>query len=1134
MRLFYLILVIWMPIILKAQNWSEIRDIEVQQTGIRDIQPEKFTLYSINDNTIKQILWSAPDESFGVKNSEIILSVGLPENKVDSFRIVRYSMMESELSQKYPDIRTFIGVSTQETGTKIRIDYTSEGFRAVVSSIDKDKIFIDHYQRGDKNTRIVYFKKDYKRKPSWGCQVDESFIKSQGIDHHLKWEERTGDCVFRSYRLAQAATGEYSNYFGADDPSESGLVLSAVTTGINRINEVYESEVAVRLILVANTDQVFYYNPATDPYTGSNASAMLTENTPNCNSVIGSNNYDIGHIFSAQGNNGVAYLSSVCNNTLKAGGVTISVTPVNDPFYIDYVAHEMGHQFGGNHTQNNGCNRNSPTAMEPGSASSIMGYAGICPPNVQSNSDAYFHAISLQEIKAFLMVGGASCDQIIPNYNNVAPVVLANPDYTIPKSTPFVLTLSATDADNDAMVYAWDQMDAQTATMPPATTNTSGPTFRSINFTSAPYRYFPNLTSILSGANTNTWEVLPSVGRTMNFRGVVRDVQEAGTGGCNSEDNVVVTTVAAAGPFLITSQNTPTTWVETQQANITWDVAGTTGNGINCSTVDILLSYNGGQSFSTVLATGVANNGSYNITVPFGLTTTGRIMVKANGNIFFDINNANITIDPGVLSFSLEANPANIGICPGQSKNIIVNVNPILGYTQAVTLSLPGLPSGFSASFGVNPVIPGNTTVLTITNNSAPVGTTNQTLNGVSGSINKNISLVLISNNGLSLGLPSLTVPANNSINQNIRPAFSWTPLANASRYDIQITRSSNFSEVIFNIENIAATSLTFSGYLEGGTVYFWRVRGENDCNTGNWSSPFTFTTESCYYYPASDLPIPIPSSGAQTINSYKLISDKGTITDLDVLNLTGLHSYIDDLRFTMFSPSGTSVIIWNRPCDNHQNFNINFNQAAPAGSWPCPPTNAGTFRPSNTINTFNNLSLKGQWRLRVEDLFNLDGGSLNSWGIKTCVNNFCRLTVDNAFSRGAGSLYDAVLCAQSGDTIRFSNSLNNDTIYLGNLNLSIDKDLVLECNILRNIHIISTSSSPLIVNSAPGAGLGLRIKGLHIHSSNSNIGAVDNRGKLILENVYLYTFSPGGTATIENKSGGTAEITGDCRIIRD
>lgn len=1128
MRVLLFLLTFIIPLVTYGQRWELVDEKGIPEKGIKDITPLRYAVYHLDDQDMKRRLFNAPEEYVGVKQSTTIITVALLNGESDEFRMVRYSMMEEELENQYPDIRTFHGISTTIPGRKIRIDYTEQGFRAVVTTPDMDKIYIDHFQRGDKEHRVVYRKKDYKLTPTWGCNVDEEFIKSQMKPKDSG--ERVGDCLFRSYRLAQAATGEYSNYHGATSSAQSGLVLSAVTTGINRINEVYEAEIAVRLILVGNTNQVFYYNPATDPYTASNASTMLGENISTCNTQIGSANYDVGHVFGALGNNGVAYLNAVCG-TNKAGGVTTSTQPVNDPFFIDYVAHEMGHQFGGNHTQNNNCNRNNSTAMEPGSASSIMGYAGICAPNVQSNSDAYFHAINLQEIKTFLQSGGGSgCDQFIPNYSNTPPIVTAQPNYSIPKSTPFVLTLAATDPDGDAILYGWDQMNNQTATMPPVATSTTGPAFRSIYFTSSPSRYFPNIATVLAGNTANTWEVVPSVGRTLNFRGVARDFSESSTASCNSEINVVVTTVAAAGPFAVTSQNTATTWLEGQTATVTWNVSGTTDNGINCANVDILMSYDGGLTYPVILANTVSNDGSQDIVVPSGTTSTARFMIKGSGNIFFDVNNANITVDPGGPTFNLSRNPASHTICVGQSKSFTVSVTPVLGFSNPVTLSLPGLPAGYSASFNVNPVLPGNDVILTITNISAPTGTTNQTIQGVSGSITRTVNVSLVSSNDGNLSSPVLSIPANLSTSVSIRPTFNWGAVAGATGYQFQLSRRNDFAVLGADITGLSTPSYAYMQYLEGGSEFFWRVRAVNDCISGPWSMIFMFTTETCYVYSASDLPISISSQGTPTINSYRPVIDKGGITDVDVIQLSGTHSYVDDLRFTLFAPSTNNVRIWDRPCGGDANFNINFNQSASPGTWPCPPTNGGTYQPSNSLNTFNGLSLTGQWRLQVEDLANQDGGSLETWGMKTCVNNFCRLMVDNPFPRGAGSLYDAIQCALDGDTIRFQTNIDNDTIWLADQNLIIAKQIVIECQSQRNIHVMSASEGTLIDNSASSTGL--KIKGLHLHGTSNTNAVIVNRGILELEDVFLYRDNASASSSVLNRSGASIVVKGICEEI--
>lgn len=1129
--IFVLTLFLFILNMLTAQSWDIISESEVTIKNIRDIIPENFKVYKIDDKELKSKLWQAPKEgSSSLNSSDCIINVGLADGSIDQFKIIQYEMMEPELAKEYPYIRTFYGISVQDNMTSIRIDYTLQGFRAVVTSPELGKIYVDHFQRDDSNIRIAYFRNDYKNTNVWECTFDEN-TKVRNHDENPK-NNRIGDCQLRTYRLAQAANGEYSNYHGATSSAQSGLVLSAVTTVINRVNQVYEAEVAVRLLLVANTTQLFYYNSSTDPYTNNNGGTMLGENISTCNSVIGSANYDIGHVFST-GGGGVAYLGCVCGSS-KAGGVTGSTAPVGDPFSIDYVAHEMGHQFNANHTFAGwlgSCsgNRNNSTAFEPGSGTTIMAYAGICSTqNVQSNSDAYFHAISLQEIKNFLTGTGGNCDQILNTFVNTSPNVTSQSNYSIPKSTPFVLTLNATDPESNPMTYAWEQMDGVTENVPtpPASTNTTGPMFRSIFATTSPSRYFPPLANILNNT-TNTWQVLPSVSRTMNFRGVVRDF--TGVAGCNSEINLTVSTVAAAGPFAITSQNTATTWYGGETKTITWDVAGTTGNGINTSNVSILLSYDGGYTFPEILIESTPNDGTENIIVPEGITSTGRIMVKAINNIYFDINNVNIIIEPLVPTFLIDLVPAELTVCQTEMGDIDVVVSSILGFSGPVTLSISNLPVGVSFSFSQNPVIPGQSSFLTLTNISALSGSYSIQVTGTSGSLVKNKSAILTTKSiPPVLGLIS---PGNNTTNVNIKPLLTWNSVTGAANYEIQISRQSDFGTFIL-VTTSTSNSYQIISHLEGLSVFYWRVRAVNSCGTGDWSETFTFETQSCFMYTSTDVPVLIPETGTPTVNSYLPITDSGIINDMDVLNLTGLHTYVDDLTFTLFAPSSTNVLIWNRPCSNHDNFNINFDQSAANSNWPCPPTDGGTYLPYNSLASFNNQQIKGLWKLQIYDRANQDGGSLQTWKLKTCVNNFCRLKVDNTYPEGAGSLYAAINCASTGDTIKFSSSMQNDTIDLGTNNIAISNSIVIEGDISKNLHIISSSTNPTIVNTAPTGGNGLIIKGVHIHAPGLNAEAIENNGKLILENVILHNYPGSANPAIINNEGSSVDIKGNCKII--
>ncbi len=617
---------------ISAQSlWQDIPETAIPQRGDRLVEAAAYRSLFLAFRQMKERLDEAP-ERFVEAGKPVEVQIPWPDGGFKTFEVWYAPLMHPELAARYPQIKTFAGRQKENPADLIRLDYGPLGFHAMVLTAEGSDVFIDPWQKGDTEHYISYYVKDFyaiSDKNFWCSAYELPENQALLADEEDGSVYKAGDCQFRQYRLALACTGEYAQYHGGTTAG----ALAAMNTTMNRVNGVFERDAAITMQLVPNNDQLVFLDGATDPYSNNNGNAMLSQNQTTCDNVIGSANYDIGHVFST-GGGGVAYLQSPCNNAIKAGGVTGQANPVGDPFDIDYVAHEMGHQYGGRHTQNNSCNRDNSSSYEPGSASTIMGYAGICSPNVQAHSDDYYHVKSLNLMGAFVTGAGNSCATII-NTSNTAPVADAGLDYTIPKSTPFKLTGSATDANDpsSSLTYCWEQYDKEVAPMPPVSTSTVGPMFRSLQPSSSPSRYLPQLSNVIAG-NTPTWEVLPSVGRTLNFRMTVRDNNS--TYGCTDDDGMIVTVDGGSGPFAITSPVGGDNWMPGSTQTITWDVAGTTAAPVSCANVDILLSTDGGATFPTTLATATPNDGSYTITVPSSLTNQAVILIECSNNIFFD------------------------------------------------------------------------------------------------------------------------------------------------------------------------------------------------------------------------------------------------------------------------------------------------------------------------------------------------------------------------------------------------------------------------------------------------------------------------------------------------------------------
>lgn len=747
-KITFLLIFFSATIVFAQSSWKKINSenhLSKNELEFRKTTPSTLDLYALNIESLK---------------NEIHLSktISIPINgEFSKFNIKEVSSFTKPLASKYGYIKSFSLKGIDDKTATGKISIGTDGIHMVIFSGKHATTYIDPYTK-DKSTYITY-KRDQidNNRNDFKCLIETNTNAAKKSSVSIT-QTNADDGILRTYKLALACTGEYAQFHinnagvsSASDSEKKAAILSAMNTTMTRVNGIFERDLATTMTIVVNSsgeNELIFLNPTTDNLSNNDANILIDESQNICDAIIGSANYDIGHTFST-GAGGLAGLGVLCSSGQKGQGVTGRNSPIGDAFDIDYVAHEIGHQFGASHTFNNSCsnNRSNSTAVEPGSGTTIMGYAGICSPNIQNNGDDYFHAVSIAQM--WNVVKNTSC-ATETNTNNTAPTVNAGINVSVPKATPLILTGEATDTNSGSLTYCWEQTDTEITTMPPLASNTAGPAFRSLPPSDDPDRYLPSLPTVISGSTETDWEVIPSVARELNFSLLVRD--NNANGGASERDDIIIT-VVDTDPFLVTTPNTAVTWdVGTTQA-ITWNTSTTNQAPINCQNVKIMLSTDGGETFTTTLIESTPNDGSYDLIVPNQPTTSARIMILGVGNIFYNVNATNFSIVSTGPTFLL-SNESESQKTFNQSTSSVtykIAVNFINGFSETVTFSTENLPQGTNAILSTTSVNSSSEITLTITDfSNAMTGDYTIKLNGSSTSLNS------------VLELPNLTVNTNN------------------------------------------------------------------------------------------------------------------------------------------------------------------------------------------------------------------------------------------------------------------------------------------------------------------------------------------------------------------------------------
>ncbi|WP_429160591.1 reprolysin-like metallopeptidase [Aeromonas media] len=572
------------------------------------------------------------DHFAGLQGGESRMTLPLPDGKEVTFNLQAYDLLPSDLAARYPGILAFKGYDESNPMETGRFDLGPQGFHAMFSHQGR-MVFVDPLRNGE--GYAIYYQQDaHSRLEEEADRVIGSQAKALARQVLVDGNER------KRYVIAISAAGEYTQYHGGT--VEAGL--GAIATLLNRVNEVYQRDVAAEFQLASGNDTIIYTDTAADPFQNDDNDIdinVLVQQQAQSQAGTKLGPFDIGHVVNT-GGGGLAGLGVLCTAE-KSAGMTGSPDPVGDAFFIDYVAHEIGHQFGADHTFNGttgscgGGNREASQAWEPGSGSSIMAYAGICgEENLQANSLPYFHSKSIEQMRAH-MATVASCGTPQRLTNN-APQVAAGNDYVIPANTPFVLKGAGADLDQDPLSYTWEQIDLGTESFSVASMVDDGsrPLFRFVAPTALPERTLPSLPSLL----TNTLakgEAWPATNRALNFRLTARD----GKGGVASDD-MKIQVVNTGKAFALTSPLVTPLGAGASQT-ISWDVAGTNAAPINCSKVELSLTRDEGVSW-TLLASGQPNSGSASVTIPAGNDGTARLKVACSDNLFFAISPLKLSV----------------------------------------------------------------------------------------------------------------------------------------------------------------------------------------------------------------------------------------------------------------------------------------------------------------------------------------------------------------------------------------------------------------------------------------------------------------------------------------------------------
>ncbi|MEM1324795.1 MAG: LamG-like jellyroll fold domain-containing protein [Bacteroidota bacterium] len=641
-------------------------NLEKQATDLMPQLPEIDDQRLFKLSVDKMIEVTALAKSEGATATTTTIDLPLPDGAFQTFKVWESSLMEKGLQEKYSEIRTYLIQGIDDRHASGRIMVSPYEFSAYFASFHAGReVFVRKVYKGQSNTYVSYLGKDAPVDEDWSCgYVEEETAhfgkRPQGENLQKTTTLTTGDQL-RLFRLAitfPGATSEANNY------TTKAEALAGIVSFLSEINAVYERDLSIRFVMPDNSDEIIFLDDATDPFTTNGGNLSLTENQVIQRQYIGLENYDLGFIFVLGGCCGAQ--GRVCTDARER-----SMNRFRD---LRITCHEIGHQFSAAHTFYY-CDGRSDGGNEVGSGTTIMSYIGICGPTNVPNPGGlnYFSARTRDQILDHIDQV-VTCGTTLPTGNTAPSITVPTSGFYIPKKTPYILSGSGSDPNNSIVTYSWEQNDPAAPgidpTIDPVASDGDVPIQRHFNPTTSPERIIPEFPLLLSNTSSN-YERLPAYTRQLTYQLYARDNQPGAGGTIAKELNINVD--GTAGPFVVTSQNTCSTVMAGNSQTITWNVANTNNTNVNVQQVNILLSVDGGYTWDYTLANNTANDGSESVMLPSNICTDqARIKVEAVGNIFFDINDQNFSIDDG----STIETPSALAF-DGVDDGLIVNDNTV-------------------------------------------------------------------------------------------------------------------------------------------------------------------------------------------------------------------------------------------------------------------------------------------------------------------------------------------------------------------------------------------------------------------------------------------------------------------------